>query len=103
MKSWLLTLIASKSIKNAIAYAYKVCVLTAEALRGVQTSDQLSEEHRELLGAVLRGVLSLQDFLARLVVIFGVVLDSDGHATLATLGMKLDDATDQLNRLTGEL
>lgn len=99
----LLSLIASKSIKHAIGYAYKVAVLALEALKAIQTSDHLSDDHRARLGAVLRALVSIRDFLAKMVILFGVDLAATGLSSLAAMGNSLDAATDKLNRLTGDL
>lgn len=102
MKSWILRTVASVALKNAIAYAFAVAVLTVDALRGVLEGDNLSEDHRQKLAAVLKAVISVRDFLGRMKELFGAPVLPVAYGSRA-VNAKLEDAVTNLNRLTEEL
>lgn len=102
MKTWLLKLVASVAIKNAISYAYAVAVLTVDALRGILDGDNLSDDQRDKILAVLKAVTSVRDFIGKLKELFGAPV-VPGLSASRALSSKLDDAVNQLNRLTNTI
>ena len=99
MKSWLLQLLASAALKQAVAQAFAVAVLIADALRGILEGGNLSAESRFRLDAVLKAVVSVRDFLARLKVLFGVpeVVEGLGAGGSAN---RLQEAATKLRQIT---
>ncbi len=103
MKSWIMKAVASAALKNAISYAYKASLLIHAALQGVLDDGNVSDQHRANLTLVITAVVSIRDFLSKLVVLFGVSSGTIAALPAFPLGNALNDAITGLNNATESL
>jgi len=100
MKSFLVKLVLSHSIKTGIAYAAQVATLVVNIINAILAGDGLSDERRGQLANVMRGAIAVRDFLNRLSEIIGApsLLAIKQHETdwILEKSATLDRITDSL-------
>lgn len=97
--NWMIRLVASAALKQAVAVAYDVLGVAANAINGVLQGDSISDSARMRLTIVLRAIVVLRDFIGKLADIMGVSLL---HVTVSGV-QELEDALDKLQRITKSL
>jgi histidyl-tRNA synthetase len=99
VKSILLKLVASASLKLGVAYALRIVISSIGALRGVLAEGNISDENRSTISAIIGVLIAVRDFLSK----FGEIIGAPAlpayasvHAELEKLAQGLDKITDSL-------
>jgi len=99
VKSILLKLVASASLKLGVAYALRIVITTIAALRGVLADGNISDDARRSITAVVGVLIAVRDFLAKLAELIG----SPPLPAYASNAGELENLANSLDRITDSL
>lgn len=97
--NWMIRVFASAALKQAVAVAYDVLGVAANAIAGVLQGDSVSDSARSRLAVVLRAIVVLRDFIGKLADIMGVNLLNITVSGVSELESALDKLQDLAKKL----
>jgi len=99
MKSIVLKLVASASLKLGVAYALRIVISAIGGLRGILSEGGVSDESRRTIITIIAVLAAVRDFLSKVAELIGapaLPAYASSHAELEKLADGLNNITDGL-------